>query len=311
MAGRHRDGRRTALAADSWPAVYHRDVEASESRTITLHDGRRLGYAQWGDPAGHPLIYCHGWPSSRLEGRLAHRAGAAAAVRVISPDRPGIGLSDYRFRRTMTDWPDDVAELADALGLARFSVLGASGGAPYAAACAWKLRRRITGAGLIAGIGPIDAPGATVGMSRMNRWLLRIVGRLPLGPTVAMGLTAALARRPERLLNYATVAAVDRPYWNQMRKVLEPAIAEAFRRGGRGQARELRLLARPWGFRLEDIEAPVRLWHGERDPNAPVTMARHIAAVIPTCRATYYPDEGHLFFVGEQRLTEILRTLRP
>jgi pimeloyl-ACP methyl ester carboxylesterase len=95
-----------------------------------------------------------------------------------------------------------------------------------------------------------------------------------------------------------------------MKQILEPTIAEAFRKGGKGQARELRLLARPWGFRLEDIRVPVRLWHGERDPNSPVAMARHVAAMIPDCRATYYPDEGHLFFVGE-RLTEILRALRP
>jgi pimeloyl-ACP methyl ester carboxylesterase len=229
---------------------------------------------------------------------------------VISPDRPGIGLSDYQFRRTVADWPDDVAELADSLGLARFSVLGPSGGAPYAAACAWKLRRRLTGVGLVAGIGPIDAPGATVGMSRTNWWLFRVAGRLPLAPTAVIGLAAVRARRPERLLSSATVSDVDRPYWNRMKEILEPTIAEAFRQGGKGQARELRLLTRPWGFRLEDIQVPVRLWHGERDPNSPVAMARHVAAMIPNCRATYHPDEGHLFFVGE-RLTEILRALRP
>lgn len=285
-------------------------MEAIDRRSIRLRNGRRLGYAEWGDPNGHPLIYCHGWPSSRLEGRLAHHAGVASAVRVISPDRPGIGLSDYQFRRTLADWPDDVAELADALGLARFSILGPSGGAPYAAACAWKLRHRLTGVGLVAGIGPIDAPGATVGMSRMNWLLLRVAGRLPLAPTAAMGIAAARARRPERLLSSATVSDVDRPYWNRMKEILEPTIAEAFRQGGRGQARELRLLARPWGFRLEDIAVPVRLWHGERDPNSSMAMARHVATMIPECRATYYPDEGHLFFVGE-RLTEILRALRP
>ena len=284
-------------------------MEAIDRQKIRLHNGRRLGYAEWGDPNGYPLIYCHGWPSARLEGQLAHHAGVATAVRVISPDRPGIGLSDYQFRRTVADWPDDVAELADALGLARFAVLGPSGGAPYAAACAWKLRHRLSGVGLVAGIGPIDAPGATVGMSRMNWWLFRVAGHLPWAPTAIMGLASARARRPERLLS-ATVSDVDRPYWNRMKEILEPAIAEAFRQGGKGQARELRLLTRPWGFRLEDIRVPVRLWHGELDPNSPVAMARHVAAMIPNCRATYYPDEGHLFFLGE-RLTEILRALRP
>src|SRR5690606_21316415 len=127
-----------------------------------------------------------------------------------------IGLSDYQLRRTIVRWPDDVAELADALGLARFSVLGPSGGAPYAAACAWSLPHRITGVGLVASIGPIDAPGATAGMSRTNRWLFRVVGRLPLTPTAVMSLAAARARRPGRLLSSATVSDVDRPYWSRM-----------------------------------------------------------------------------------------------
>lgn len=285
-------------------------MEAIEGRTIMLHDGRRLGFAEWGEPEGHPLIYCHGWPSARLEGRLAHRAGVATAVRVISPDRPGIGLSDYQPRRTLVDWPDDVDELADALGLGQFSVLGPSGGAPYAAACAWKLPHRLTGVGIVAGIGPIDAPGATVGMSRSNQWLFRVAGRVPLAARAVMGWAAIRARRPERLLRRATVAEADRPYWNRLQEIFEPTVAEAFRQGGKGQARELRLYAGPWGFRLEDIQVPVRLWHGERDPNSPVAMARHVASLIPDCRATYLPDEGHMFFVGE-RLPEIMRALCP
>jgi pimeloyl-ACP methyl ester carboxylesterase len=125
-----------------------------------------------------------------------------------------------------------------------------------------------------------------------------------------MGLAAFQARQPGRLLRRAAVADVDRPHWNRLKQVLEPTIAEAFRQGGRGQARELRLYTRPWGFRLADIRAPVWLWHGEHDRNAPVAMARHVAAMIPGCKATYYPDEGHMFFAGE-RLPEILRALRP
>jgi hypothetical protein len=48
-------------------------INDNEALALTLHDGRTLGYAEFGDPAGVPLIYCHGHPGSRLEGSQAPR----------------------------------------------------------------------------------------------------------------------------------------------------------------------------------------------------------------------------------------------
>jgi pimeloyl-ACP methyl ester carboxylesterase len=285
-------------------------VRDSGGQTIGLRDGRRLGYAEWGDPSGQPLLYYHGWPSSQVEGRLADQAAKASGVRLIAPDRPGMGLSDFQPRRRMVDWPDDVAEAADALGLERFAVLGISGGGPYAAVCAWKLPHRLVGAGIVSGFGPLDVAGATAGMTRQNRLLFKMVGRLPVLPRLLMGITAVQAtRRPDRVLDRASVAAVDRAAWQRVREVFKASLPETFRGGGRGPAWELRLYARPWGFRLQDIRMPVQLWHGEQDANAPVAMGRQLAAAIPDCRARFYPGEGHLHFVD--RLPEILRAVCP
>jgi pimeloyl-ACP methyl ester carboxylesterase len=77
-------------------------------RTVQLEDGRRLGYAEWGDPSGQPLFYFHGWPGSLVEGRLADQSAKARRVRLIALDRPGMGLSDFQARRTLIDWPADV-----------------------------------------------------------------------------------------------------------------------------------------------------------------------------------------------------------
>lgn len=278
-----------------------------------MRDGRRLGYAEWGDPGGQPLVVCHGWPGSRAEGLWCDQAAKATRVRVIALDRPGMGLSDFQPQRTVVDWPDDVSQLAEAFGLERFAVLGISGGSPYAAVCAWKLPQRLTGVGIVSGIGPLEVPGVTEGMSRLNRLLMRVVGRLPVLPRVLMSVTAVQARKPARVLKRGrrSVAAVDRPYLDrpEVRKVLEETLLEAFRGGGRGPAWELRLYARPWGFRLQDIRMPVHLWHGEQDANSPVAMGRHLAAAVPDCRASFYPGEGHLHFVD--RLPEILRALCP
>jgi pimeloyl-ACP methyl ester carboxylesterase len=287
-------------------------MEDSTARTIRLRDGRRLGYAEGDDPGGRPLFFFHGWPGSRVEGRLGDEAARATGVRMIALDRPGMGLSDYQPRRTLVDWPDDVIEVAAALGLDRFAVLGISGGGPYAAACAWKLSDRLTGAGLVSCLAPLDVPGVTAGMSRRNRLSFQLVGRLAVLRRVFFAAMAVSVRwRPDRVLERGVGAAVDKKYLDRpdVREILVESLSEAFRSGSRGPAWEMGLYARPWGFRLQDIRTPVHLWHGEQDANAPVTMARHLATAIPECRASFYPGEGHLHFVD--RLPEILAAVRP
>src|SRR5207237_4830051 len=118
-------------------------------------------YAEYGSPAGQPIIYCHGVPSSRVEGDLIVNASTAAAlgVRVVVPDRPGVGRSDYLPGRRIVDWPDDVLDLTNALGLERFAVLGSSGGAPYAAVCGALIPERIRALGLLGAKPPPDHAG--------------------------------------------------------------------------------------------------------------------------------------------------------
>ena len=282
-------------------------MEDAADRTIRLRDGRLLGYAEWGDPSGRPLFYFHGWPGARVEGRLGDEAAKAKGVRMIALDRPGMGLSDYQPRRTLVNWPDDVIQLAAAIGLDRFAVLGISGGGPYAAACAWKLSDRLTRAGIVSCLAPLDVPGATAGMSRQNRLAFQIVGRLSVLRRLLMAKAGVSVRRhPDRVLESGLAAAVDKKHLDRpdVRKVLVESLSEAYRSGSRGPAWEMGLYARPWGFRLEDIRTPVYLSHGEQDANAPVTMGRYLASVIPDCQATFHPGEGHLHFID--RLPEIL-----
>lgn len=96
---------------------------------VKLQDGRTLGYAGYGAPQGAPVIYSHGFPGSRLDYLLADAGDAATETnaRIIAVDRPGMGLSAFNRGRQLLDWPDDVTELADALQIDRFTVLGNSG----------------------------------------------------------------------------------------------------------------------------------------------------------------------------------------
>jgi pimeloyl-ACP methyl ester carboxylesterase len=269
-------------------------------RKLKLRDGRTLGYAEYGDPRGKPLILCHGTPGSRLDRHPDESIATSLGARLIVPDRPGYGLSTFQPHRCLLDWPDDVVELADALGIQRFAVLGVSGGGPHAAACAYKLSQRLTRAGLVAAVAPFDIPSATEGMAAINRRSAVVSRRVPFFVlrTILEWQARTFRHHPEALLDVlaSQVGEADRAVLAapRYRQVLAESIVEAYTQGGRGHAWESRLVARPWGFRALDIEVEVRLWQGEDDRLVPPTMGRYLAAAIPNCVPTFLPGEGHL-----------------
>ncbi len=277
-------------------------ADATEDGTLRLADGRTLGYAQYGQPDGEPLFYFHGHPGSRLEGRFAHEAAARAGLRVIALDRPGYGLSSDRPGRVITDWPADVAEAAGLLGIGRFPVAGASGGGPYALACAALLPGQVSQAAVISGVGPYQAPGVTSGMRWQNRAGFQWGSRWPaLARALMRSMQRNITRRPgrtiealARAMSPADAAVVRRP---EVRDTLIADITEAFRQGIAGAARDVVLLGRPWGFSLHEIQAEVHLWQGEADTLVPAAMGRYLAAAIPRCHATFLPGEGHLLII--------------
>jgi len=270
--------------------------------TLRLEDGRLLGYAVYGDPEGWPIFYFHGFPGSRLEAQLADRVAARMGIRLIALDRPGFGLSDFKPRRTIFEWPDDVVKIADALGINRFATIGVSGGGPYAAACALKIPQRLTAVAIVCGLGPLDTPNGTDRMVRTNHLIFFLGRRLPWLAKISLWRIAYQVRRnPEGTLRRMIVALPDpdkavlaRP---EVKTAMKDNVVEAFRGGSRGAACELLLYTRPWGFLLEDIATRVNLWHGEQDVSVPPTMGQYQARTIPNCRAIFCPGEGHFSLV--------------
>lgn len=287
---------------------------ASDPRSnwIRLKDGRRLGYADLGDRNGQPIFYFHGWPGSRLDPIPTNGAAQRAGVRLLSVDRPGFGLSDPALGRRLKDWPLDVSELADRLGLDRFSVLGWSGGGPSVAACAWALSHRLEGAGIVAGWGPMGEPSQRK-QARSDRVMLGLAARAPvlLGPV--MGMMAVAARRlPDRLLMW--IVAQDLADCDQQ-ILADPGVAaaavasgrEAFVQGRAGAAHDLNATVGSWGFQLEDIEMPVYLWQGADDRAVPPPVMAEYRRRLKHNTYVEYPGEGHLIFFT--RAEEIFRAL--
>jgi pimeloyl-ACP methyl ester carboxylesterase len=277
---------------------------AEEPRILRLRDGRALAYAEHGEPAGFPVLFFHGLPGSRLMHPDAE-ASRAAGVRLVVADRPGFGRSDPRPGRALLDWADDVAELADALGLGRFAVAGASGGAPFALACAHRLRARVTAVAVLGGVGPVDAPGALDGIALERRLGFLLARRAPALFAAVMRRRGDPRRDPDRFFVRYTRhnPPVDQALLAQpeIRAMFVASYLEATRLGVEAFAGEVRLLVQPWGFRLEEIGAPVMLWHGAEDNSTPVGMARAMARALPRSTLNVLPGEGHLFFLPRWR----------
>lgn len=284
-----------------------------EPRTLRLRDGRALGFAEYGDPRGRPLVFFHGFPGSRLDGALVEGEARAARIRLIAPDRPGMGGSSARPGRGLLDWASDVSELADALALERFPIVGVSGGGPFALACARAIPERLSAIGIACGMGPSDDPELLRGMLVWNRLGLRAARVAPWLARPVMTAVRPLALTAPRLLVGRLARTLPEPDASvfrdeRLRALLAASFREAFRSGARGPADDGRIYARPWGFALGEVEARVHLWHGERDHVVPVTLGRRVARELPRCDARFSAEDGH-FSLVLRRCREVLETL--
>jgi pimeloyl-ACP methyl ester carboxylesterase len=214
-----------------------------------------------------------------------------------------MGRSSFQPARRLLDWPDDVAQLADALDLDRFAVAGVSGGGPHALACAYALPDRVILAASLSGAGPIEGAGSLGGMHAGNRMIFQLAMRAPWLLQAFMVPSLFLAQRfPDR---YASVALKGLPEADQrvladprIRQALKDGAREAVAAGPKGVLHEVRIFVQPWGFTAADIKVPVLIWQGTADRNVPVGMAQRLAAKIPDATLEIYDGEGHMLFIS-------------
>jgi pimeloyl-ACP methyl ester carboxylesterase len=270
-----------------------------EVNFIKLPDGRRLAYAEYGDPQGMPAIYCHGFPGTRLEARLFDMPARRFKLRVIAPDRNGLGLSDPKPERKLLDWTADVEALADSLGFERFFLIGVSGGGPYATACAYRLADRLNGVTLVCPLGPLDQPGLLAAMrwpAKINFQSIRntpllshlsfqyaVVPMVQLSPLWIYQLMLSIAPAPD-------AAVLKRP---GVRSAITASIHESVRQGAKGVLQEMEIYTRPWGFNLAEVAIPIQIWHGTADETVPILHSQTLAAELADCSLQLAEEEGH------------------
>ncbi len=291
-----------ALLSGTMPgsALYARGKCSQCDGRVRLADGRWLGYREYGQPVGPVVFYFHGTPGSRLELSLCDDECLGSGARVISVDRPGIGLSTYQQGRRILDWPCDIEQLAAALDLgdAQFGIVGMSGGAPYALACALRMPHRLKHVVLVSGHAPMDAPGVCAG--NQDR-LIELVDRRPRLSKLAIGISSRrLDRRPDKVLKKITSGwtAADRRLVlcnPKHRRQLIANLDQSMRCGPSGVVTDVRLLARPWCFPLSAIQGvSVSIWQGACDRIATPSMGRYFHEQIAGSELIIDPQGGHV-----------------
>jgi pimeloyl-ACP methyl ester carboxylesterase len=272
-----------------------------ESEAITLSDGRSLGYQCLGDREGIPLFFFHGTPGSRFVLSQEDSIAQIPGLFIVLAERPGYGISDPKPDRTLLDWPNDIAQLADRLGVDSFAVAGASGGGPHALACSYMLDQRVTSVFLLASPSPAGFEGATRGMSLGNRLGLLLGQYAPwLVRSMMRSYASAVTKNPDHFIDAMAkqMAPADRELLQEpaIRSAIVRDLKEAYRQGASGQVVDsaLAMTGRDWGFSLREVTVPVLLWHGEDDTLVSPNMARFLAAELPSCIARFLPGAGHL-----------------
>jgi len=283
---------------------------------VQLPDGAVVAFQEYGDPLGSPVIFCHGWPSSRTMAQLADEPARALGIRIISPDRPGISGSSMQLDRKLSDWPRVVEQLANDLEIAEFRILAISGGAPYAYATAIAMPERVRAIAIIGGVIPFAELKDFKGLLPLYRWMLafyrnqpRLLRQLFFLARPFLSFRAPIRVRP-LLLKMLLLRPCDAASLRD--DAAFEAIFESQRRAWRGSVEgvlvDAQIYAQPWGFTIEDVQVPVRLWHGMEDRAFAVRLAEEMANRFPNCKTRFIQNEGH-YSLPIRHMREILQDL--
>jgi len=263
---------------------------------------------EYGDRDGRAVFLLHGTPlTSAAYQWCADEPARARGVRLICPDRPGIGESTGKRGRTLNDWATDLTEIADRLGIESFPVVAHSCGGPFALAAAASHGHRIPAVALLASAGPVDTPSQRAGLTSADRVLLDLSIRRPRAAAMLLRTAGLLARTAPNVAIGALTADLtgpDRHVVTAYGRAFSASLAESLRHGPWGVIDDYRSWGSPWPFSPKDVTCPVVMWHGDQDSVIPLAHAQRMAGALPHSDLTVAKGEGHFSIAA--RLGDIL-----
>jgi pimeloyl-ACP methyl ester carboxylesterase len=256
---------------------------------LALGDGRTLHYYDAGGGADDLAVFWHhGTPNVGAPPAPLFQAARELGLRWVSFDRPGYGGSTRAPGRDVASAAACVSRVADALGLARFAVMGHSGGGPHALACGALLPERVLAVVSAAGPAPFGAEGLDWfgGMAASG---VASLGAAAQGRAAKERHEEAFGDRYDPEFTPADLAALSGE-WSWLGDVVAAAM-----KGGRGALVDDDLAyVTPWGFDPAAVAAPVLLLHGGRDRVVPCSHSAWLARRCPAAELRLSPEDGHI-----------------
>lgn len=300
---------------------------APSRQTCTLSDGRQLGFATYGADTGPAIFFLHGFGDCRLTGAWFDEPGKNLGARIVAVDRPGVGLSSPQDQRTVLDHAEDVRQLAAHLNAKTYSVVGVSGGGPFALACAYALpEEQLKSVSLVGGCGPFDL---TMRHSRWTVWLFFQIGRQfpfllrkfrtqELKKNTSKPVEQVVADTKKQL-NGVAIQYLG-PHEKDRALLLDDsflafccdAMQEHFKQGVESHMEEWRVLvSSDMGFELDQVRAelPVQLWYGKYDASVSWRVGEAIKAAMGGRPQLNIRDQAHLSLVLGCREEVLARAL--
>lgn len=273
---------------------------------FTLKAGRKIAYYQYGDPTGKPIFFCHG-TGSHIHVMLLDDAARAHGYRIIVPDRPGVGLSDFDPRRKLLDGANDIGLLADELKIDKFGVMGISGGGPTLFACAYSLKERLNFVVDLAGAVPLyNDPEALKKLGTMDRFYAKFGAHLPLFlfqiPFALLGFQQKALKSPQAFVNMmrSSMCDADMELFSlpEMQYIFMRDFQELFRQGSRGPALDAQLIYHPWDFDIGAIATHVEIRQGSQDRWIPPYFSQYLAKTLPDAKLNIIEGQGHFYHMA-------------
>ena len=272
-----------------------------ESLTVVLPDGRTLGLTRYGDPAHRPVVFHHGFGSSGLELPDDPALLARLRLQLLAPDRPGVGRSSVYRRLTFPSFADDVVAMLDALEIREpVGVMGWSVGGVHALALAARHPARVAAGQLLSTCLPLGERGVRRHLSGVWKGLLWGQLAFPwLNRTMFLWLSRQWARHPDRTIDWFIrgMRPAEARVTARFRALLRNAAVAGFTHHGRGVYDDAQAWCRPPGFRIEDVRAPMRLWHGQADGVWAPGNIPYLAARLGGAPVRLLPAQGHMLYL--------------
>ena len=278
------------------------EVDARRSRAVQTAGSRAVGVYEYGDPHGRPVFALHGTPACGAGFDWTDAPARERGLRVIAPDRPGIGHSDPVAMKSVADYGPELGLLADALGFNRFSLIGYSGGGPYALAAAHRLADRVDAVEIVAGAGEIGAWATFSDLERSDRQMTWLSLHAPVVARAVLRSADFGSRLAPRVALWSAATELPANDRAVLRDLGSPRQAlalftQALAHSSAGVVDDYARLARPWHVALGEISTPVHCWHGTADTLVPLAHTQALLERLPNARLTTWPDEGHLALI--------------